>query len=116
MADITTAMKGVVAPLATTIVGTQVVRDAWKLAIKPEEEYIESKVALEQLEFASSVLGGLGAAAAPPAAGSVRSTSTITVRHALRVRRRARPRSRADHPPLPSSRDRYRRGDGARAR
>ena len=69
MADITTAMKGVVAPLATTIVGTQVVRDAWKLALKPEEEYIESKVALEQLEFASSVLGGLGAAAAPPAPG-----------------------------------------------
>jgi hypothetical protein len=79
MADIKTAMKGVVAPLATTMTSTKIVRDAWKLALKPEDDYIESQVALEKLEFASSVLGGLGAAAAPPAAGNVRSTSTITV-------------------------------------
>jgi hypothetical protein len=79
MADVKTAVKGVVAPLTTTITGTKVVRDAWKLALPPEDEYIESQVALEKLEFASSALGGLRAAAAPPAAGSVRSSSTITV-------------------------------------
>lgn len=79
MADIETTIKSVVAPLSTTVVDTKVVRDAWKLALKPEDEYVESKVALEHLEFASSVLGGLGAAAIPPAAGHVRSTSTITV-------------------------------------
>jgi len=79
MADIETVVKGVVAPLTTTITSTRVVRDAWKLALRPEDEYIESQVALEKLEFATSALGGLGAAAAPPAAGSVRSTSTVTV-------------------------------------
>jgi hypothetical protein len=79
MADIGTVMKGVVAPLATTIRATKIVRDAWKLAVTAEEEYVESEVALQKLEFASSVLGGLGSAAAPPAAGTVRSTSTITV-------------------------------------
>lgn len=79
MADIENTIKGVVAPLSTTVVGTKVLRDAWKLSLKPEDEYVEGKVALEHLDFASSVLGGLGAAAIPPVAGHVRSSSTITV-------------------------------------
>ena len=37
MADIETVVKGVVAPLATTITVTRVVRDAWKLALAPED-------------------------------------------------------------------------------
>jgi hypothetical protein len=79
MADLEAVLKGVVAPLDTTVTRTKVVRDAWKLNLSVEEEYVESQVALEKLEFASSALGGLGAAAAPPAAGSARSTSKITV-------------------------------------
>lgn len=79
MADINTTIKTVVAPLSTTVVGTKLLRDAWKLELRPEDEYVESKVALEHLDFASSVLGGLGAAAIPPVAGKVRSSSTITV-------------------------------------
>lgn len=79
MADIKSAAKGVYAPLESTITGAKVVRDAWKLELAEGEEYIESEVALEKLEFASSALGGLGAAAAPPAEGTVRSSSTVTV-------------------------------------
>ncbi|RXZ67251.1 hypothetical protein [Agromyces albus] len=79
MADIDAVAKHVVAPLAATVTGTKLVRDAWKLDLSPDEEYVESEVALEQLQFAASALGGLGAAAVPPAAGAIRSTSTITV-------------------------------------
>ncbi len=79
MADIDAVAKSVVAPLAATVTGTNVVRDAWRLDLSPDEEYVESEVALEQLQFVASALGGLGAAALPPAAGAIRSTSTITV-------------------------------------
>ncbi|MDQ0576725.1 hypothetical protein [Agromyces albus] len=55
------------------------VRDAFALNITPEDEYVESEVALELLEFASSAVGGLAAAATDPAAGAVRSSSTVAV-------------------------------------
>ena len=79
MADIDTILKRVVAPIKSTVTSTKVVKDAWKLALPSDQEYIESEVAIEKLEFGSSALGGLRAAAAPPAAGSTRSASRITV-------------------------------------
>ena len=55
-----------------------VVKDAFRLVIAPEEEYVESDVAIELLEFAGNVVGGMGAAAQTPQEG-VRATSRITI-------------------------------------
>ena len=70
-----------IAPLTTTISSakTQVVVDAFRLVIPPDEEYIESKVAIESLEFAEYVVGGLSAAAADPSGTEVRSSSEVTL-------------------------------------
>lgn len=77
MADAKDVASSQVAPLAHTAVN--VVADAFELVVAPEDEYDESAVAIEKLEFASNVVGGLAAAATTPTAGSVRSTSTVTV-------------------------------------
>ncbi|WP_160666256.1 hypothetical protein [Pseudarthrobacter sp. ATCC 49987] len=77
MADLDAIAASVVAPLART--ATHVVRDAFALAIAPEDEFDESAVAIESLEFASTVVGGLAAAASAPPAGSVRSSSRVEV-------------------------------------
>lgn len=66
-----------VSPLAHTAVN--VVKDAFELVLAPEDEYDESAVAIEKLAFAANVVGGLAAAATTPAAGLVRSNSTVTV-------------------------------------
>ncbi|KQX08244.1 MULTISPECIES: hypothetical protein [unclassified Leifsonia] len=77
MADLDAIAASVVSPLANT--ATNVVRDAFLLAIRPEDEFDESAVAIEELEFASSAVGGLSSAASTPAAGTVRSTSRVEV-------------------------------------
>jgi len=77
MADLDAIAASVVAPLAST--ATHVVRDAFALAIAPEDEFDESAVAIESLEFASTAVGGLAAAASAPATGSVRSSSRVEV-------------------------------------
>ncbi|MCB5292364.1 hypothetical protein [Arthrobacter sp. SO3] len=77
MADLDAIAASVFAPLART--ATHVVRDAFALAIAPEDEFEESAVAIESLEFASTVVGGLAAAASAPPAGSVRSSSRVEV-------------------------------------
>ncbi|MDY7555978.1 hypothetical protein [Cryobacterium sp. 10C3] len=70
MADLDAIAASVVAPLDRT--ATHVVRDAFALAIAPEDDFDESAVAIESLEFASTVVGGLSAAAsAPPPARCV---------------------------------------------
>ncbi|MET0784760.1 MAG: hypothetical protein ABWY53_10570, partial [Leifsonia flava] len=77
MADLDAIAASVVSPLTST--ATHVVRDAFSLVIKPEDEFDESAVAIESLEFASSAVGGLSSAASTPAAGTVRSTSRVEV-------------------------------------
>ncbi len=77
MTDAKDVAHGQVSPLAHTAVN--VVRDAFELVLDRGDEYVESAVAIEKLEFASNVVGGLAAAATTPAAGSVRSASTVTV-------------------------------------
>lgn len=63
----------VVQPFSMT--AKNVVADAFRLVVAPEEKYDESTVAIEQLEFASFAIGGLAAAAELPGPGKVRSTS-----------------------------------------
>ncbi|MCI4657219.1 hypothetical protein [Cryobacterium zhongshanensis] len=77
MADLDAIAASVIAPLDRT--ATHVVRDAFALMIAPEDEFDESAVAIESLEFASTVVGGLAAAASAPPAGSVRSSSRLEV-------------------------------------
>jgi hypothetical protein len=67
----------VVRPLSTT--AANVVADAFRLVVAPEEQYDESEVAIERLEFASFAVGGLAAAAEQPAPGSVRSSSRVDI-------------------------------------
>jgi hypothetical protein len=67
----------VVRPLATT--ASNVVADAFRLVVAPEEQYDESEVAIEQLEFASFAVGGLAAAAEQPLPGTVRSSSRVDI-------------------------------------
>ena len=57
---------------------TRLVADAFRLAVPPEEEYVESEVAIESLEFASFAVGGLAATAKTPTAG-VRADTTVTL-------------------------------------
>ncbi|TFB90657.1 hypothetical protein E3O44_03445 [Cryobacterium algoricola] len=77
MADLDAIAASVIAPLDRT--ATHVVPDAFALMIAPEDEFDESAVAIESLEFASTVVGGLAAAASAPPAGSVRSSSRVEV-------------------------------------
>ncbi|KQQ93748.1 hypothetical protein ASF62_05980 [Leifsonia sp. Leaf325] len=77
MADLDAIAASVVSPLTST--ATHVVRDAFSLVIEPEDEFDESAVPIESLEFASSAVGGLSSAASTPAAGTVRSTSRVEV-------------------------------------
>ncbi|GHD44077.1 hypothetical protein D9V29_03625 [Mycetocola manganoxydans] len=56
-----------------------VVKDAFRLVVAADEKFVESAVAIEQLEFASFAVGGLSAAAEQPAAGTVRSDSRVTI-------------------------------------
>ncbi|TFC23583.1 hypothetical protein [Cryobacterium glucosi] len=77
MADLDAIAASVVAPLDRT--ATHVVRDAFALAIAPEDDFDESAVAIESLEFASTVVGGLSAAASAPPPGKVRSSSEVKV-------------------------------------
>lgn len=56
-----------------------VVADAFALVVPPEEEYDESAVSIEELDFASFAVSGLAAAAEAPAAGQVRSSSQVTL-------------------------------------
>lgn len=65
--------------LESTATGTRVVADAFRLPIAPEDDYVESRVALEAMDFASYAVGGLGAVAGPPAAGQVRATTHVDV-------------------------------------
>ena len=77
MTDISAVALQTYQPLSTT--ANRVVADAFRLVIAPEEEYDESEVAIERLEFASFVVGGLAAAAEAPPAGGVRSSSRIDI-------------------------------------
>lgn len=61
---------------AVTSATTKVVKDAFRLAIAPEEEYVESATVIESLEFASYAVGGLAAAAETPTTG-VRAESEV---------------------------------------
>ena len=67
----------VVRPLSSTATGTRVVADAFQLAIASEEQFRESSVAIEKLEFAAWAVGGLAATALDPAAGQVRASSRV---------------------------------------
>ncbi len=67
----------VVQPLRTT--ASNVVKDAFVLAIAPQDAYTESEVAIETLDFAAFAVGGLAAAAQVPAPGTVRSSSHVDV-------------------------------------
>lgn len=77
MADLDAIAASVVAPLSST--ATRLVQDAFSLALAKEDEFDESAVAIESLEFASTAVGGLAAAASAPPAGSVRTTSRVEV-------------------------------------
>ena len=57
----------------------RVVADAFRLVVPPEEEYDESAVSIEELDFASFAVSGLAVAAESPADGQVRSSSEITI-------------------------------------
>ncbi|MCZ2264166.1 hypothetical protein [Isoptericola sp. QY 916] len=65
--------------LAQSAPASHVVADAWALAVAPEEEYVESEVVLESLEFAASAVSGLAAGARAPADGGPRASSTVTL-------------------------------------
>ncbi len=58
---------------------SNVVRDAFRLGVPPEEEYDESTVSIEELDFASFAVSGLAATADAPADGQVRSSSEVTI-------------------------------------
>lgn len=84
MSEIDVAAAGVFRPLSSTALSstaltTRVVADAFQLAIRKEDDFHESKVAIEQLEFASFAVGGLAAAARQPTGGQVRASSTVTL-------------------------------------
>ncbi len=67
----------VVRSLASTATGTRVVADAFRLGIAAEEQFNESSVAIEKLEFAAFAVGGLAATAVDPVAGQVRASSRV---------------------------------------
>ncbi|WP_460359001.1 hypothetical protein [Mycobacterium sp. ZZG] len=77
MTDIDAVAAQVVMPLGKT--ARNVVADAFKLVVPEEERFVESKVAIEKLEFASFAVGGLAAAAEQPAQGAARSSSKVTL-------------------------------------
>jgi len=77
MADPDAIAARFVMPLASTAVN--VVRDAFALDLATEDEFVESDVAIELLEFASTVVGGLAAAADTLSAGAVRSSLKVEV-------------------------------------
>lgn len=81
MADIDKVAAQAVASLAQTVSSarTKVVADAFQLLIPKEEEYIESDVEIEKLEFASYAVGGLAAAATTPPQNEVRASSKVTI-------------------------------------
>lgn len=80
MADMEQVAKSVASPFTAAVheSAIKVVIDAFQLGIATEEEYVESDVAIELLEFASHVVGGMGSAAQTPTSG-VRATSRITI-------------------------------------
>jgi hypothetical protein len=77
MSEIDDVAAKMVRPLATT--ARNVVPDAFRLVLDESEEYVESEVALEKLEFASFAVGGLGAVAGAPGPAEVRSSSSVEV-------------------------------------
>jgi hypothetical protein len=77
MSSIDEIAARVVQPLHAT--AKNVVADAFRLFIAPEEQYDESEVAIEQLEFASFAVGGLAAAAQQPQPGKVRPSSHVDI-------------------------------------
>ena len=77
MADRDIVAATYVMPLAST--ASNVVKNAFALALPAEDEFVEADVAIELLEFASSAVGGLSAAAVRPAGSAVRSTSKVDV-------------------------------------
>lgn len=78
MAEIEEVAGGVVRRWAGTVGSARVVDDAFVLALAPKDEYIESEVAIERLEFSAFAVGGLAATAVPPTAG-VRASSEVTL-------------------------------------
>ncbi|WP_395306710.1 hypothetical protein V4U86_14630 [Mycobacterium sp. AMU20-3851] len=77
MPDLEAIAAQVVLPFGTT--ARNVVSDAFKLIVREEDRFVESKIAIERLEFASFAVGGLAAAAQQPAQGAVRSSSEVTL-------------------------------------
>lgn len=78
MAELDDIAAQQVMPLSAAITSatTKVVKDAFRLTIAPEEEYVESATVIESLEFASYAVGGLAAAAETPTTG-VRAESEV---------------------------------------
>ena len=77
MTDIEAVAAQVVKPFNQT--ARNVVTDAFKLVVAEEDRYVESKIAIERLDFASFAVGGLAAAAEQPQAGTVRASSHVTL-------------------------------------
>ena len=79
MASMEEIAKSVVSPSGMAAASaTRVVTDAFQLLVPPEEEYVESDVVIEKIEFAAYAVGGLGAAAETPASG-VRASSRVSI-------------------------------------
>lgn len=78
MTTLEQAAASVYRPLASTATGTRVVADAFSLFIDPAEQYQESQVKLQEVEFAAFAIGGLAAGvSAAPAAGALRASALV---------------------------------------
>ncbi|MEJ6554866.1 hypothetical protein PQI51_07525 [Microbacterium esteraromaticum] len=80
MADLDAIAAAFSAPLSSTAASlkTKVVADAFRLLVPEGEDYVDSTVAIEKLEFASFAVGGLAAAATTPTAGA-RAESVVSL-------------------------------------
>ncbi|MEO7850812.1 MAG: hypothetical protein ABIR94_00985, partial [Rubrivivax sp.] len=64
--------------MSSTATGTRIVADAFSLFIDPAEQYQESQVKLQEVEFAAFAIGGLAAGvSAAPAAGALRASALV---------------------------------------
>lgn len=80
MVEMDAIIAGYVAPMSRTATSlkTKAVADAFALLIPKDEEYVDSTIAIENLEFASFAVGGLAAAVQTPPTG-VRAESIVNL-------------------------------------
>lgn len=80
MVDLDAIAAVFAAPLSSTAASlkTKVVADAFQLLVPAEEDYVDSTVAIERLEFASYAVSGLAAAATTPQTGA-RAESVVSL-------------------------------------